>query len=113
LADKKKGISGFLQKRDWFLSAGLVMVLYITLQITLRFYMVDISRVRMLFHVLPLIAALMVVLGIFEKRRNEELDRERKKKRYQARMTLDRIRRESGEGAPAPNADAAKRKTNE
>ena len=81
MAKKKNAFTRFLQQRNWFVSAGLVMLIYITGQLSLGFYLVDTSNIRMVFHALPLIAILMVVLGILEKRQGQELDRERKNSR--------------------------------
>ena len=111
LAGRKKPRKPLLQRRNWFVSAGLVMLIYVSLQVTLRLYWGDTTFIISSTHALPLIAVLMVLLGYIEKRQKEEQDREIKKKRYEVRMELSRIQREAKAASSqtaAPNPETGK-----
>ena len=86
----------FLNRDNWYAAAGAVILLYVVTSVTLRYYFIDTSDLQKILHSLPLIAALMVVIGYFDKKRKEEADRIKKKKRYEARLEISRLQRESG-----------------
>jgi len=94
--DRKK--ESLFKRRDWFLSGGLIIFIYLVLLISIYGYMEDRAYIVYVIHVLPLLVACLFMLGYFDKRKKEESLREKKQKRYQARLELSRIQRESGKG---------------
>jgi hypothetical protein len=98
----KGWLSDLLQQRNWFLSAGLVVVIYPLIWYYLRTYSSFAlegeestwlgSFAMRAVHVLPVIAAGLLAMGVLEKRRQESADRERKKKRYEATLEINRLR---------------------
>jgi hypothetical protein len=120
LAVKGKDRTPLLQRRNWFVSAGLVFLVYLALLYTLSHIGGDNTLLMNMSHVLPLIALLMVVLGLFDKKREEEKERERAKNRYQTRMEMSKAQRElgalgKGDETPAPaikKNEGAKNETN-
>ena len=99
MSNPRKRFKDFIRQDNWYVAAGLVVVLYIVTSVTLRFYFIETSDMQKILHVLPLIAALMVVIGRFEKKRRDEALRIRRKKRYEARLEISRLKRELGPGA--------------
>jgi hypothetical protein len=112
---KQGAMATLLQTRNWFLNAGLTLVIYGVVW----YYLARYSSVRMgpveetplgyfllhVIHVLPLLALTMVVLGLFERKQRAEQERERKRKRYEATMEISRLRREEtgGRGGKPPS----------
>jgi len=94
LAGKGKQRIPLLQRRNWFVSAGLVFLLYFVLLYALSWFSEDTSLLVKMCHALPLIAILMVVLGLFEKSKEEERERDRAKNRYDARLEITKAKRE-------------------
>ena len=95
LPQRKKRKTPFLQRRDWNISAILVLIIYGLLLITLCLYVKDPGPLYNTVHALPLVAVLMFILGYIEKKNQEAEETERKAKRLQARTTLSRLERES------------------
>ncbi len=81
-------------------------MLYLLVLFILDQFQGDTSSLKMMCHALPLIAVLMVVVGIFEKKKEEDQERVRARKRYEARMEISRAKRQadalSGQKQAAP-----------
>lgn len=110
MAEKENRISTFFKQKNWLISAGLVIMIYLAGLITLDYYHVETTYLKKMLLALPLIAVLMVVVGIFEKKRKEEDDRIRKKKRYEATLEIDRFQRKYGAGKGKQPTDTDKNK---
>ena len=93
MAGKGKQRTPLLKRRNWFVSAGLLIALYLIMLLILRQFP-DSSPLMTMCHALPLIAILMVALGFLEKRKQEQEHRERARKRYEARMEISRAQRQ-------------------
>ena len=80
----------FLQRQDWLISAGLVLVLYVVMLIMIYYY-TESHILKYLVHLLPLMAVGMAWKGI--KDRDEKLSRERaiRAKRRHAEMDLKKL----------------------
>ena len=112
---KQGAMEALLRTRNWFVNAGLTLVIYGVVW----YYLVKYSSARLdpddqsalgyfllhVIHALPLLALVMVVLGLFERRQRAEEDAERKRMRYEATMELSRLRREEtgGRGGEKPS----------
>ena len=107
MAKKKKRqesrVSTFLKQDNWYVSAGLVMLIYPVIWYYLSTDWTQFNTegpsafalfLRNVIHVMPALALVMVVLGYFDKKKKDELDAERKKAKYQATLTMDRAQRE-------------------
>jgi len=95
LPQRKKRKIPFFQRKDWTVSAVLVLVIYGVLLLAVYLHVDDPGTLYNTVHVLPLVAVLMFVLGYIEKRNRESEETERKAKRLQARTTLSRLEREA------------------
>ena len=91
----EKAKESFLKRQNWFLAAGLTFVIYVLLLIFLwRFGSEDTAWMLRMVHVMLILVAMMAGLGLLELRRRETEDRERRQKRYQARMYLNKLEKE-------------------
>ena len=93
--------SSLWRKQNWFVSAGLVLLIYFVLLYALYSMAGDNSLLMKMAHALPLIAVLMAGLGFWEKRRDEEREGTRAKNRYAVRMEMSKAQRELGALAQA------------
>jgi len=92
----KKKKESFLKQQNWFLGAILVLVIYGTMLILVYGYLPETDYIEIVVHILPVIVVFMLILGWLDKKSRESSERERKTKRYQARMVLSRLKGRSG-----------------
>ena len=93
--ERKQEKQGLLKRRDWFVSGALVLVIYVILLAAMSLYLAEESYIEDVIHALPAIAAVLFILGWYEKRTKELEEKERRKKRYQARMYLSRLKKDT------------------
>ncbi len=100
-----------LKRRNWFLSAGLTFFIYIVLLVfTRNVSSAVVGAVVNFIHFLPLLGVFMIIMGVHDKKRKEEWDRQRKKKRYETTMMLSKIKRRNQGGRPPRPPDRSKDK---
>ncbi len=97
-----KGWRAFLGQRDWFISGGLILLIYVIMLMVVGFYAKTPGVYGLLIHLLPLLAGACFLFGWLEKKEREERERERRQKRYQVRMFLSRQSRAEGSAGPVP-----------
>lgn len=103
-----KGIRAFLQQKNWLLSAGLIMAIYLLLAMTIGFY-VDTTEHRsiLLIHLMPVLAAAVFLWGYRQKLDRDEREQERRKMRYRAKLEIDKLRAADAGPPPPPQSPAA------
>ncbi len=97
LFDRKEKKVSFFKKQDWFLSAVLVIVLYVIMLIYIYGFKQEESFIEHVIHVLPAISVFLVIFGFVDKRKKEAADAALKRKRYETRMALLKYQREIAE----------------
>jgi hypothetical protein len=93
------------RRQDWFLSAGLVMVIYFIIWLCLHLSLLGDHPIRMIVHVLPLFALMLALIGYSDRSRKREEEHERRKKRRQAEYALTKMQQQdAATRAAAPGA---------
>ncbi len=105
LSGFKRKSEGFLKRQDWNVSGVLVLILYVIMLVYVNVYLVEENYIESVIHVLPVISLALFILGYIDRKKNTEQERERKSKRYQARMALSRLRRRSGTSHEKPGGE--------
>jgi len=102
VASKYDAVKAFIQRSDWFVSAGVTLAIYVLLFLTLYVTGGLGDWLAHVIHLLLPVAGIMAWLGLKDKQRKEAEEGERMKKRKSAQALLTKLQKETpGPGGPA------------